>query len=147
MRAMNQIQKILIPLAVILLSAWAWQSNGWAGIAYVASGGVLWFLLYFTRMVQAMRRASKRPIGFVDSAVMLNAKLSVGMGMLHVIALTQAIGRLETERNAQPEVFSWRDGSQSVVRMVFYAGKLQSWTLERPFQATDVTPVKEAAND
>jgi hypothetical protein len=44
-------------------------------------------------------------------------------------------------------VFSWRDGSQSVVRAVFVQGKLQSWTLDRPFQATDVEPVSHAAND
>jgi len=31
------------------------------------------------------------------------------------------------------------------VRCVFMQGKLQSWTLDRPFQATDVEPVTQAA--
>jgi hypothetical protein len=117
------------------------------GIAMVVTGGVMWLLLYFTRLVQIMKRASNRPIGFVDSAVMLNAKLKPGVSLMHVIAMTRALGQLESAKDAQPEVFSWRDGSQSVVRCTFLAGKLQSWTLDRPFQATDIEPVTASAND
>jgi hypothetical protein len=57
------------------------------------------------------------------------------------------LGQLESEKDAQPEIFSWRDGSQSVVRTVFVAGRLQSWTLDRPFQATDITPGVAANSD
>jgi hypothetical protein len=78
---------------------------------------------------------------------MLNAKLKAGASLMHVIAMTRALGQLETEKGVQPEVFSWRDGSQSVVRCVFVQGKLQSWTLDRPFQAADIEPVHHAAND
>ena len=140
-------QRILVPIGAVGLTAWAWQSWGWMGIAMVVTGGVMWLLLYFTRLVQIMKRASNRPIGFVDSAVMLNAKLKPGVSLMHVIAMTRALGQLESAKDAQPEVFSWRDGSQSVVRCVFAQGKLQSWTLDRPFQATDVEPVTESAND
>jgi hypothetical protein len=94
-----------------------------------------------------MKRASKRPIGFVDSAVMLNAKLKPGMNLMHVIAMTRALGQTESAKDAQPEIFSWRDGSQTLVRTVFVAGKLQSWTLDRPFQATDITPGVAANSD
>jgi hypothetical protein len=52
----------------------------------------MWVLLYFTRLVQIMKRASKRPIGYVDSAVMLNAKLKTGLSLMHVIAMTQCLG-------------------------------------------------------
>jgi len=140
-------QRILVPIGAVGLTAWAWQSWGWMGIAMVVTGGVMWLLLYFTRLVQIMKRASNRPIGFVDSAVMLNAKLKPGVSLMHVVAMTRALGQLETAKDVQPEVFSWRDGSQSVVRCVFAQGKLQSWTLDRPFQATDVEPVTESAND
>ena len=140
-------QRILVPIGAVGLTAWAWQSWGWMGIAMVVTGGVMWLLLYFTRLVQIMKRASNRPIGFVDSAVMLNAKLKPGVSLMHVIAMTRALGQLESAKDAQPEVFSWRDGSQSVVRGVFAQGKLQSWTLDRPFQATDVEPVTASAND
>ena len=104
----------------------------WMGVAMVFTGGVMWLLLYFTRLVQIMKRASKRPIGYVDSAVMLNAKLKTGLSLMHVIAMTRALGQLETEKDAQPEVFTWRDGSESVVRCTFLHGKLQSWVLTRP---------------
>jgi hypothetical protein len=140
-------QRYLVPIGTVGFTAWAWQSWGWMGIAMVVTGGVMWLLLYFTRLVQIMKRASKRPIGFVDSSVMLNAKLKAGVSLMHVIAMTRALGQPETEKGAQPEVFSWRDGSQSVVRCVFSQGKLQSWTLDRPFQATDIEPVSHAAND
>lgn len=140
-------QRYLVPIGIVGFTAWAWQTWGWTGIVMVVTGGVMWLLLYFTRLVQIMKRATNRPIGFVDSAVMLNAKLKTGVSLMHVIAMTRALGQLETEKNAQPEIFSWRDGSQSVVRCVFVQGKLQSWTLERPFQAADVEPVAEAAND
>ena len=140
-------QRILVPIGAVGLTAWAWQSWGWMGIAMVVTGGVMWLLLYFTRLVQIMKRASKRPIGYVDSAVMLNAKLKAGASLMHVIAMTRALGQLETEKGTQPEVFSWRDGSQSVVRCVFVQGKLQSWTLDRPFHGADVEPVDHAAND
>ncbi len=140
-------QRYWVPIGTVGFTAWAWQTWGWMGIAMVVTGGVMWLLLYFTRLVHIMKRASDRPIGFVDSAVMLNAKLKTGVSLMHVIAMTRALGQLETEKNAQPEVFSWRDGSQSVVRCVFVQGKLQSWTLDRPFQSVDVEPVTEAAND
>ena len=104
----------------------------WMGVAMVLSAGVMWLLLYFTRLVQIMKRASKRPIGYVDSAVMLNAKLKTGLSLMHVIAMTRALGQLETEKDAQPEVFRWRDGTESVVRCTFMHGKLQSWVLTRP---------------
>lgn len=125
-------QNILVPLAAIGLTAWSWQTWGWMGVAMVVTGGVMWVLLYFTRLVHIMKRAAKRPIGYVDSAVMLNAKLKTGVSLMHVVAMTRALGQLETEKDAQPEVFSWQDGSHSVVRCTFVAGKLASWTLERP---------------
>jgi hypothetical protein len=140
-------QRYLVPIGTVGFMAWACQTWQWMGVSMVLTGGVMWLLLYFTRLVQIMKRASNRPIGFVDSAVMLNAKLKAGASLMHVIAMTRALGQPETDKGAQPEVFSWRDGSQSVVRAVFVQGKLQSWTLDRPFQATDVEPVSHAAND
>ena len=140
-------QRILVPIAVVGMVVWAWHTQGWMGVAAVASAGVMWLLLWFTRVVQLMRRASKRPVGFVDSAVMLNAKLKAGMTLMHVIALSRALGVLESAKNTQPEIFSWRDGSQSVVRCVFVQGRLDSWTLDRPLQAVDVQPAQSAAND
>ena len=139
--------KILIPIGVVLFVAGAWHQYQWQGVAIATGAVVMWVLLHFTRMVTVLSRAGNRPMGHVASAVMLNAKLKKGVNLMHVIAMTRALGQPESEKDAQPEIFSWRDGSQSVVRCVFMQGKLQSWTLDRPFQATDVEPVTHAAND
>ena len=140
-------QRYAIPIGAVGLTVWAWQTMQWMGVALVLSGGVMWLLLYFTRLVQIMKRASKRPIGYVDSAVMLNAKLKTGLSLMHVIAMTRALGQLETEKDAQPEVFAWRDGSESQVRCTFLHGKLQSWALTRPEAKPDEDAPALAASE
>ena len=122
----------LVPLAAILLLMWAYHAFGWPGIVFVISGGVLWVLLNFTRMVTILKRASNRPIGFVDSAVMMNAKLKPKQTLMHVIALTRSLGQLESEKDTQPEIYSWKDGTDSVVRCEFRDGRLVQWELTRP---------------
>lgn len=130
-------QRYLVPIGAVGLIAWSWQTWGWLGVTLVVTGGVMWGLLYVTRLMHVMKRAASRPIGYVDSAVMLNAKLKTGVSLMHVVAMTRALGQLETEKDAQPEVFSWKDGSDSVVRCTFVAGKLVSWTLDRPAQPSE----------
>ena len=39
-------QRYLVPLAAVVLTAWAWQSWGWLGVAMVVTGGVMWTLLH-----------------------------------------------------------------------------------------------------
>jgi hypothetical protein len=130
-------QKFLIPLAS-MLAAWAgYHSYGWPGVALVAGGLVMWQLLHFTRMLQVLKRAADRPVGYVDSAVMLHAKLHKGLPLLHVVALTRALGRLESPAGLQPERYSWTDASQSLVQCDFSAGKLIDWQLTRPAGVAD----------
>jgi len=71
-------------------------------------------------------------VGHVASAVMLNAKLRPGVNLMHVIAMTRSLGQLQTEKDAQPEVYTWTDTSQSVVTCTFVGGKLRDWSLVRP---------------
>ena len=68
-------QKIFVPVAILGLVAWSFFAYGFKGL--VVSVGVLtmWFLLHWTRTMQVLRRAAERPIGYVSSSVMLNAKL------------------------------------------------------------------------
>lgn len=128
------LQKILIPLAIIAAAALAWQSYGWKGIAVVVSMLVFGILLHFSRMMQVLKRAASRPIGYVDSSVMLNAKLKPGMTLMHVIAMTRALGALQSAKDVQPEVFRWTDGSESHVTCTFVGGKLTHHELFRPEQ-------------
>jgi hypothetical protein len=124
--------KILAPLVIVGFTVGAWQAFQWAGIALAAGGVVMWILLHFTRMVTILKKAANRPIGHVASAVMLNAKLQKGVTLMHVIAMTRSLGTLLTEKDAQPEVYTWTDSSQSVVTCTFVGGKLTEWALVRP---------------
>lgn len=131
-------QKIFVPTAILALVAWSGWQYGVMGL--VASGGVLsmWFLLHWTRTMQVLRRAAERPIGYVASAVMLNAKLKPGVTLLHVVAMTRALGELRSVPDAQPEIYRWTDSTDSHVTAEFLHGKLVQWSLFRPPVADDV---------
>lgn len=125
-------QSILIPVAGVAAVVLTYRFYGWAGVAAASAGLTMWLLLHFTRMMQVLKRAANRPIGYVDSAVMLNAKLKPGMTLLQVVAMTQALGELQSPKNTQPEIFCWTDGSQSRVTCTFRGGKLVQHELARP---------------
>lgn len=127
----------LLGCAVVLL---AYRAYGWQGVAAAAAGLVMWLLLHFTRMMNTLKKAANRPLGFVASAVMLNARLDQGMTLLHVVAMTKSLGKLVSVKDQQPEVFEWKDASDSVVTLTFLVGKLQSWELVRPAQEPDPVP-------
>ena len=139
MRFQYLLTRIGVPVLGIALVALAYHSYGWTGVAFVASGLVMWMLLHFNRMVQVLKRAANRPIGTVASAVMLNAKLRPGVTLLHVVALTRALGELRSPKGSQPEIFRWSDNSQSHVTCEFIGGKLEKWELWRP-QVSETTP-------
>jgi Cu/Ag efflux pump CusA len=132
------LQKILIPLAIIGGAALAYRSYSWAGIAAVVTFLVFGILLHFTRLMTILKRAANRPMGHVDSAVMLNAKLKPGATLMHVVAMTRSLGLLKSIKDAQPEVFEWKDGTDSTVTCTFVGGKLASHVLHRPVQPDEV---------
>mgnify|MGYP000300586416 FL=1 len=134
-----KLQQIGIPVAAVAGLAYGYHALEWMGFFLVLGGLVMWALLHFTRLVKVLERAANRPIGHVDSAVMLNAKLKTGVNLMHVIALTRSLGELTTPKDQQPEVYRWRDNSQSLVTCVFQDGRLQSWALERPAGGPDST--------
>jgi hypothetical protein len=138
-------QKVLIPLACAALLYGAYHYYAWPGVAVATGALVMWILLHFTRMVQVLTRAAHRPMGYVDSAVMLNAKLRPGMSLLHVVAMTRALGALQSAKDAQPEVYRWTDASQSHVTCEFTGGKLKTWALQRPLPADQAPDALAAA--
>ncbi len=132
MKIQELMSRVGIPVLGVLLVAFAYQRFGWGGVAIALGALVMWMLLHFTRMMAVMRRAAGRPIGYVDSAVMLNAKLKTGMTLLHVVAMTRAFGKLLSVKDQQPEVFRWADNGESHVTCEFLAGKLATWDMVRP---------------
>ena len=126
------LRNIFVPAGVIGLVLVGYASAGWPGVAAVVGGLVMWALLHFTRLMNVMKKAANRPMGYVGSAVMLNARLKPRVNLMHVMAMTQSLGERLSAENAQPEVYRWTDGTQSHVTCEFANGRLQKWTLERP---------------
>jgi hypothetical protein len=147
-------------MALVALAA-GWRGYGLPGIALAVSVIVFWLLIQFNRSVNVMRNAAGSPIGYIDSAVMLNAKLRKGLPMIQVVTLTKSLGRRIAEDPEPPqrsasataqrrwlglapfrhncagasvrrETWSWADASGSDVTLVFAKGRCTSWTLNRP---------------
>ena len=129
------VQRILVPLASGLLLVGAYPFYGWSGVATAAGALLMWLLLHFTHMMQVLKRAARQPIGYVGSAVMLNAKLRPGLTLLHVTAMTRALGEHRSPPDTQPELYRWTDGTHSHVNCEFCDGKLKNWELIRPAHA------------
>ncbi len=120
-------------LAVVAVAA-GWQAYGWQGVVMAVSVIVFWLLLQFSRAMRAMKNAASSPKGRIDSAVMLNAQLKVGMTLMQVITLTKSLG----ERvNETPETWAWADDGSSRVTLVFDGAKLSNWQLTRPESTPD----------
>lgn len=140
-----QFQKYLVPVGAVILVAFAYRAYGWGGVAIAVGALVMWLLLHLTRTMQVLKRAADRPMGYVGSAVMLNAKLKPGVTLLHVVAMTRALGALQSPKDAQPELYRWTDGTQSHVTCEFLGGKLVKWEIYRPDQRPDETAPAQTA--
>ncbi|NCT99448.1 MAG: glycerate kinase [Comamonadaceae bacterium] len=139
------LRRIAMALIGAALLFWGHWQFGWAGVAAVGGGLVLWLLLHFTRLMAVMRRAAQRPIGHVDSAVMLNSRLHAGMPLIGVIGLARALGELASPEGEQPEVYRWTDPGGASVQARFAHGKLQDWGLKRPEADAPAGPAPQAA--
>ncbi|SDM13113.1 hypothetical protein SAMN05428957_102490 [Oryzisolibacter propanilivorax] len=126
------LRKIVPPILVLLLLVAGWRSAGMQGLLVAVGGVLMWGLLHFTRLMNVMHKAAKRPIGHVASAVMLNAKLKPGVNLMHVVAMTRALGQLLSAPGEDPEVYRWTDAGGSHVTCEFRQGRLAQWRLERP---------------
>jgi len=103
---------------------------GLRGAALAVSAIVFWLLLQLSRSVRVMRRAAERPVGYVDSAVMLQSKLVRGMPLVDVMKLTGSLGRRADP--ARDDVWSWADPGGVEVVVAFDAGRCVRWELRRP---------------
>ncbi|MFI8618618.1 glycerate kinase [Acidovorax sp. NPDC077693] len=134
------LRTIFVPLGVVGLIVFGFVAYGWAGVAAVVGGLVMWGLLHFTRLMTVMKKAANRPMGYVGSAVMLNARLRAGVNLMHVVAMTQSLGEQLSAADTEPEIYRWTDGTQSHVNCEFRHGKLVKWELVRPPSEEPVAP-------
>lgn len=128
----TRLRNLAIPVVIIALLLAGWQSMRWQGVLAVGGGLLLWALLHFTRLMNVMHKAARNPIGHVGSAVMLNARLRPGVNLMHVVALTRALGRQLSAEGQEPEIYAWTDAGGAQVCCEFVQGRLVRWQLERP---------------
>ena len=130
MRAMK-LQRILMAGAGLAVLFIAWNNFGTPGLAVASGAIVMWLLLHFSRVMHVVRQASERPVGYVASAIMLNAKLKPKVNLLYVMSLTRAMGEQLSPKDEQPEVFRWTDPGGSHVTCeppVSLQRKTSGWT-------------------
>ena len=131
-------------LAVVAIVL-GWFQWGWQGVLLAISVVVFWLLLQFSRAMRVMRQAAGAPIGHVDSAVMLNAKLRAGMRLMEIIPLTRSLGQAVEGEPGVPETFTWTDTSGACVRVQLVGGRLRQWSLERPAESPVESPAESPA--
>ena len=103
-------------------------SYGVPGVALALTVVVFWLLLQFSQAVRTLRIASQRPVGMVPSAVMLNARLDVGLRLPKVLRLTMSLGRPVSD---EPEVWAWADEAGDEVQVTLHGGRVAHWQLHR----------------
>ena len=101
---------------------------GWRGVVLAVTVIVFWLLLQFGRALRVLRAAGQAPVGHVQSAAMLNAKLHPGLRLPQILALTRSLG---TRIADDPETFEWRDAGGDTVRVELRNGRLVRWALQR----------------
>jgi hypothetical protein len=127
-------------LAALAVAA-GWWAYGWQGIVVVLTLVVFWLLLQFSRALRAMRTAAARPVGCVDNAVMLHARLRPGMRLVDIIVLTRSLGReLGDDTAPTLERYAWSDGSGDAVVVELRDGRCTGWRLERAAGAAAERP-------
>jgi uncharacterized protein (DUF58 family) len=108
-------------------------SYGWQGLALAITVIAFWLLLQFSRALRVLRNAAGRPVGHVDNAVMLHAKLHRGMRLPQVLRITASLGQQGSAGAEQvsEEQFTWTDSAGDRVELRFRDGRLEAWTLSR----------------
>jgi len=114
-------------LVSVAFAAGGWV-YGWQGVVMAFTVTVFWLLLQFGRALRVMKNAAGAPVGHVANAVMFQARLKPGLGMLQVIGMTRSLGRRQADG---ADVWRWADDSGDEVELVFRAGRCTHWRLLR----------------
>lgn len=114
-------------LAVIAVAV-GYAGYGWPGVVLAVTVVVFWLLLQFSRALRIMRQAAGRPIGAIDNAVMLHARLRPGLRLLDILPLTRSLGQKVAD---DPETFVWTDPGGDRVRVELRQGRTTAFALER----------------
>lgn len=108
--------------------ALGYAGYGGPGVLLALGGVVFWLLLQLSRALRVLREASQRPVGTVPNAVMLQARLRIGLRLPQVLALTRSLGNKVAE---DPETWAWRDEGGDEVQVELRQGRVTAWRLRR----------------
>ncbi len=129
---MNIVIGWMLAAAALAMGYLQW---GWGGVALAVTLIAFWLLLQFSRAVRALRKAGQAPVGHIDNALMVHARLQRGLRLPQILALTRSLGH---KCGDDPEVFEWRDAGGDVVRVELVGGRLTRSDLQRAAaQSTD----------
>jgi hypothetical protein len=118
-------------LAIAAVAA-GYISYGWPGVAMAISAVVFWLLLQFSRALRVLREASGNPVGQVPNAVMLHARLQLGMRLPAILKMTRSLGRAVGDApKGGRESFVWTDAGGDEVRVELLKGQVTAWVLKR----------------
>ncbi len=105
---------------------------GWPGVFLAFTMIVFWLLLQFSRALRVMRAAATRPVGLVDSALMVHTRIERGMKMLQVLKQTRSLGRrLPHASPGAHETWEWQDSGGDAVVVDFARGRCVGASLVR----------------
>jgi len=105
---------------------------GWQGAVLGITVVVFWLLLQFSRAMRVMRQAGQSPVGHVDSAVMLSARLKPGLRLIDILALTRSLGeRVAMDEGADLERWRWTDSGGVRVVVTLRHGRSIGHELQR----------------
>lgn len=114
-------------LVAVAFAAGGWY-HGWQGLVMAFTVTVFWLLLQFGRALRVMKKAAEAPVGHVANAVMFQARLRPGLGMLQVVGMTKSLGRRQGD---SADAWRWADDGGDQVELVFEAGRCTHWQLLR----------------
>lgn len=117
-----------------------WWAYGWQGIVFAISLIVFWMLMQFNRAARAMQKAGLRPVGHIDSVVMLQARLAHGMQLAEVIALAGSLGRKFSDHDE----WQWTDAAGHEIVLTFRRGRLIRWAVARNEAPPEIDPDTDA---
>ncbi len=109
----------------------SFRAFGWWGFSLVSSGIIFWLLQHVTRLMKTMESAAERPMGSLNNAVMFHAQLHRGQRLLKVIGMAGSLGKLQSDKGVQPEIFAWQDEAGDRIECTFQQGRLTNWSLQR----------------
>ena len=118
-------------LAALALVA-GYVGYGGPGVLLALTVIVFWLVLQFSRALRTMKRVAGRPVGAVDSVVMMHSKLHAGMRLPDILKLSGSLGRrVESPPGADTECYAWIDAGGDEVVVDLRGGVLAAWRLQR----------------